>query len=154
MTDILSPYLNKISKQKPACLVLGILSIFLSIFGFALSILFYEFLGKVWFYVISLLSLIGFGFLALFLIKRYILVSYLLSFWEGKDKNASSFKGVYSSNSSFTVDKHFSSYKLKFEGGEPLFWYEGFGEIPFKKGKSYSLELRGNWVSGWEESHE
>ncbi len=154
MTDILSPYLNKISKQKTPCLVFGILSIFLAILGFALSILFYTSLGKVWFYVISLFSLVGFGFLALFLIKRYIFVSYLLSFWEEKKKNPLSFKGVYISNSSYTVDKHFSSYKLKFEDGEPLFWYEGFGEIPFEKGKSYSLELKGNWVSGWEEGHE
>lgn len=154
MTDILSPYLNKISKQKSPCLFLGILSIFLAIFGFVLSILFYEFLGKVWFYVISLLSLIGFGFLALFLIKRYAFVSHLLSFWKSKEKNISSFKGIYNSDSSYTVDKHFSSCKLNFEGEEPLFWYEGFGEIPFKKGKSYSLELKGNWVSGWEEAHE
>lgn len=154
MTDILAPYSNKISKQKTPCLVFGILSIFLGILGFVLSIVFYGSLGKVWFYVISLFSLVGFGFLALFLFKRYLFVSYLLSFWAVKEKNSSCFRGVYLSYSSYTVDKHFSSYKLKFEGGEPLFWYEGFGEIPFEKGKVYSLELKGNWVTGWEEVHE
>ena len=154
MTDILTPYLNKISKQKTPCLVFGILSIFLAILGFVLSILFYESLGKALFYLISLFCLVGFGFLALFLIKRYFFVSYLLSFWAVKEKNPSSFKGAYLSNSSYTVDKHFSSYKLKFEDEEPLFWYEGFGEIPFEKGKVYSLDLKGNWVTGWEEAHE
>ena len=154
MTNLVTPYLNRIFKQKTPCLVFGILSIFLAILGFVLSIVFYESLGKAWFNVISLLSLVGFGFLALFLIKRYLFVSYLLSFWAVKEKSVSSFKGTYLSNSSYTVDKHFSSYKLKFEGAEPLFWYEGFGEIPFEKGKSYNLELKGNWVTSWEEAHE
>ncbi len=154
MNDILSPYLNRISRQKVPCLVFGILSIFLSILGFALSILFYDVLGKAWFYVLSLFSLIGFGFLATFLIKRFLFVSYLLSFWAAQKESPSEVKRTYLSCSSFTLDKHFSSYKLKFDDGDPLLWYEGFGEIPFLKGRSYRLELQGNWVSGWEESHE
>ena len=154
MNDILEAYLKKISKEKAPCLVFGFSSISLAIIGFVLAIVFYSSLGKLWFYVLSLGSLLLFGFLSVFLLKRYLYVRYLLAFWGIKKKQQTEINAVYESSTAFTIDKHFSSFKLAFEDSDLLFWHGDFGEIPFVEGKAYKLKLASNWIIGWEETHE
>lgn len=150
MNEFIVAFLKKKEKEKAFDMVIGILMAILAILSFVLCIVYYEQIGQVLFYSLSIPSLLIFGFLAIYFFIRFAESSYLLSFCASKHKNQKEITTEIIETSRYTVDRHFDSYKVKGEGGF-FYWAMPLGEVPLEEGKRYSLHIWDNWIVGWRE---
>ncbi len=150
MNEFIASFLKKKEKEKAFDMVIGILMTLLAVLSFVLYIVYYEQIGQVLFYSLSIVSLLIFGFVAIYFFTRFAESTYLLSFFASKRKNQKEITTEIVEISGYTLDRHFDSYKAK--GNEGFFyWAKPLGEMPLEKGKRYSLLLWDSWVVGWRE---
>ncbi len=150
MKDLLSPFLDKKRKQRVLGLVFGPVSYSFSVALLVLGCLFYDSLGKTFFYGVFfpfslVLVLLGSFFLAMGMSS-----SYGLSFFKSKSKQKE-IRGEIVSLKPYSVDKHFDSLKISLKDGSFLYWASLFGECPLKEGGTYAFNCSEAWILGWEE---
>lgn len=150
MTTLHEPFIIKKKKEKVFAIVFAILSVLIALTGFVLSCVYFETIGKGFFYLYSFLSLFLFGFLAIWGFILYGMDSYEISFWQKKGEEKEIISKVIKV-SSYTVDRHFDSFKIALEGETFVYWFSPFGKCPFQEGKTYRIQAKNNWVDGWEE---
>ncbi len=150
MKDLLAPFLNKKKKQRNLGLTFGILSYFLSVLLLVLGCLFFDALGKAFFYGLFFPSSLVLVLLGSFFLALGISSSYGFSFFKGKTKQKE-IKGEVVSLKPYSVDKHFDSLKISLSDDSFLYWASLFGECPLKEGGTYIFHCSGAWILGWEE---
>ncbi len=150
MSEGIVSYLSKKKKERVFDVVIGILMALLAIIFFTFCILYFEWLGKGLFYLLSLLFLLLFGFVSIFFLLRARFAFYMCSFFEAKKKKSREESLTIISVSPFTTDRHFASWKVMTDDG-PIYWAAPLGEVPLVSQKKYSFLLWDNWIVGWRE---
>ncbi len=150
MSECILLFLAKKKKERVFDMAIGILMAIIAIISFILCIVYFERLGKGLFYLLSLSSLLLFGFTSTFFLIKARYAFCVCSFFEAQRKEERELEVNVVSISPFTVDRHFASWKIVTDDG-PLYWAAPLGEIPFKEQRHYSFLLWNNWIVGWRE---
>ena len=150
MNEFIACFLKKKKKEQALSAAIASLMAALAILSFVLCVVYFEQIGRVLYYSLSISSLLIFGFGSIFCFIEMVSSHYLISFFISKGKDSKKVKTEISEISMHTVDRHFGSYKVKGEDGF-FYWAAPLGKVPLAIGKRYSLLVWGAWIVGWRE---
>lgn len=150
MSVFIVSFLQKKKQEKALDVAIGIMMAVLALLSFALCAVYFEQIGQVLYYALSISGLLVCGFAAIFFFINAASSSYLISFFASKQKDPKEVKSEIVEISRHTVDRHFDSYKVKGKEGF-FFWAMPLGDLPLEENKKYSLLVWGVWIVGWKE---